>query len=95
MLASLNVPVAVNCCVAPFGSDTEAGVTLMDVAVTEPTVMTVFPLIEPEVAVIVVEPFATAVAKPCLPAALLIVVTPATEELHVADAVRFCVLPSV
>jgi hypothetical protein len=49
------------------------------------------PLIDPEVAVIVALPVATAVASPAL-------LTPMTFELddtHVLDAVRFCVLPSV
>ena len=64
VLPSLNVPVAVYCCVAPLGIDAEPGVTLMDDTVTDPTAITVFPLMAPEVAVIVVEPFAMPVANP-------------------------------
>ena len=88
VLPSLNVPVAVNCSVALVGIDTEDGLTLIEVMVTDATVITVFPPMEAEVAVMVVEPAATVVANPCVPAALLIVATPAAEELHIADVVR-------
>ena len=54
------------------------------------TVSVVFPEILPDVAVMVLEPAATAVASP----EALIVAFAASEELHVADAVMSCVLPS-
>jgi hypothetical protein len=44
-----------------------------------------------QVAVIVVLPGATLLARP----AALIVDTPGADELHVTEAVRFCVLPSL
>ena len=53
------------------------------------------PLIEPEVAVIVVLPVVRVVAWPCVPAALLIVATAVFDELHTAVVVRSCVLPSL
>lgn len=49
------------------------------------------PLIEPEVAVIVVDATATPVATPLL----VIVAAASLEEPQVAELVRFCVLPSV
>ena len=44
---------------------------------------------------IVVVPIPMALAKPWLPAALLIVATAVFEELQVAEVVRFRVVPSV
>jgi hypothetical protein len=55
------------------------------------TVTVAVPETLPDVAVIVVEPPATAVAKPLDPAALLILATDAVDEFHVTDVVRFCV----
>jgi hypothetical protein len=65
------------------------------VTVGVPTVSPVLPTIEPTVALIVVPPFATAVARPCLPDALLIVATAVLVELQTAVVVRFCWLPSL
>jgi hypothetical protein len=48
----------------------------------------------PDVALIVVEPVATAKANPLEPAALLIVTTPVLDELQVTAVVRFCVVLS-
>jgi hypothetical protein len=48
----------------------------------------------PDADVIVVDPAATAVASPLEPAALLIVATPALEELHVAESDKSCVVLS-
>jgi len=48
----------------------------------------------PDIAVTVVEPAATDVAKPFDPAALLIVAIPVLDEFQVADVVRFCVVLS-
>ena len=58
------------------------------------TVKAAVPETLPDVAVIVVVPAVTAVARPFDPAALLIVATPVLEEFQVAEAVRFCVVPS-
>ena len=62
----------------------------MDARVADVTVNAVFPEILPDVAVMVLEPAATAVASP----EALIVAFVSSEELHVADAVMSCVLPS-
>jgi hypothetical protein len=49
----------------------------------------------PAIAAIVDEPVETEVAKPLLPAALLMAATDGADELQVAAAVTFCVVPSV
>jgi hypothetical protein len=49
----------------------------------------------PKVAVISTEPVAALLARPAVPALLLIVDTAASEELQCADTVRSCVLPSL
>ena len=59
------------------------------------TVSNVDPLIEPNVAVIVVNPCATPVARPMLPCTLLIVAFNEDEEAQLTCVVRFCVLPSL
>src|SRR5260370_544039 len=61
---SLNVPVGVNCCVAPLPIDGFAGVTARDVSVAGVTVSSVEPVMLPLVAEIVEVPTPTAVAKP-------------------------------
>ena len=81
---------AVNCCVTPREIDGSDGVTAIEVSVAGVTVRVVKPLIAPAVAVIVVTPVATLVAKP----PLAIVAMVGVEEVHVAEPVRFCVLPS-
>jgi hypothetical protein len=50
VLLSLNVPVAVNCCVVPLGIEELAGVTAMDTSVAGVTVSVVEPVTLPEVA---------------------------------------------
>ena len=50
VLVSLNVPVAVNCCVVPLGIEGLAGVTAMDTSVAAVTVSVVEPVMLPEVA---------------------------------------------
>ncbi len=83
-----------NCLVVPSAMLGLAGVTAIETSDAAVTVSVVEPEMPPDTAVIVVEPVATEVARPLEPAALLIVATPVLEELQVADAVRFCVVPS-
>jgi len=85
------VPVAVNCWVRPLAIDGFAGVTEIDCSVAAVTVRTVEPTIDPEVALIVLVPTATAVATP--PA--VIVAVAVVPDAHVTWPVRFCVLLSV
>jgi hypothetical protein len=89
VLLSLKVPVAVNCCVDPLAIDELAGVTAMDCSVAAVTVSTVDPTIEPEVALMVLVPAATPVAKPPT------VMVAAVPEAQVTEAVTFCVLLSL
>jgi hypothetical protein len=93
VLASVYVPVAVNCCVLPLAIDGFAGVTAIDTNVGAVTVRLspgeVTPL---KLAVMVTGPPAfTPVARP----AALIVAMVLSDDAHVAVLVRFCVLPSV
>ncbi len=79
---------AVNCSVVPALIEGLAGVTAIDTKVAAVTVSAVEPLIEPEVAVIVVLPCAALVANPAAP----IVATLVVPELHVTVPVKFCVV---
>src|SRR6202041_2628092 len=91
VVPSLNVPVAVNCCVAPLVIDGFAGVTAIDCSVAAVTVRTVEPLMDDDVAVIVEVPTPAPLASP----AVLIVAVAVVPELHVTVLVRFCVVPSL
>src|SRR2546428_456471 len=71
------------------------GVTVIVDRVAFVTVSVVFPETSPSVAVIVVVPAATDVAKPCEPPALLIVATAVLDELQVTWVVRSCVVLSL
>ena len=68
-----------------------AGVTVMDCSVAAVTVSNVEPTTAPEVALIVLLPAATAVAKPPAPMVAVAMV----PEAQVTEAVRFCVLLSL
>lgn len=76
------VPVAVNCCVVPSAIVGLDGVTAMNATVS--TVKLVDPDMLPEVAVMVVDPRAPAVASPVV----LMLAIPVADELHVTDAVK-------
>src|SRR5258708_6122703 len=90
VLLSLNVPVAVNCCVLPLLIDGFAGVTAIDTSVGGVTVSTVEPVIAPLVAEIVDVPAPTPVARPVA----LIVATVVVPEAHTA-LLSTCVLLSL
>jgi hypothetical protein len=66
------------------------GVIATETSVAGVMVSVVDPEILPDVALIVVEPPATAVARPLDPPALLIVAAE-LDDLQVTEAVRFCV----
>lgn len=80
-----------NCCVVPRAMEGLTGLMAMETSAAELTVSVVEPVIEPEVALIVVVPAATLVASPVE----LMVATLVVEEAQVAELVRFCVEPSV
>ena len=90
VVLSENVPVAANCVVVPLAMLGLDGVTVMDTSVAGFTVSEVDPVMLPDVAVTVVDPTATEVAKPEVP----IVATPVLDELQVACAVKSCVVLS-
>jgi len=90
VVPSENVPVAVNCWVAPTDRLGLDGVTAMDDRVAEVTVRVVFPEIVPEVAVMVVTPVVRAVARPLLLTVAIVV----SEELQVTCVVISWVVPS-
>ena len=69
--------------------------TVIDVSAGAVTIKGADPLIEPEAAVIVVVPSPVLVARPLLPAVLLIVATLVDVELHVTVLVISGVVPSV
>ena len=94
-LASLKVPMARNCSAVVNGIEPLAGSTRIETNAGLYTVSSVESLSDPTVAEIVVVPSARAVAKPWLPAALLIVATAGLLLPHVAVRVRSCLLPSV
>jgi hypothetical protein len=91
VVPSLNVPVAANCCAAPLVIVGFIGVTVMDWRVAAVTVSVVEPAMEDDVAVIVEVPTVVPVARP----AAVMVAAAVFDELHVALAVRFCVVPSL
>ena len=83
-----------NCTVVPRTREGLVGVTVIETSVAGVTVRVVEPEIFPDVAVIVVVPAATEVALPFDFAALLMVATDPSEELHVTEVVMFRVLLS-
>jgi hypothetical protein len=85
VLPLLYVPVAVNCCVSLGPIDGLAGVTAIEVRVAAVTVRDVEPLIDPDVAVMVVVPAATLEARP----ELLMLATLVAEEFQVTELVMF------
>jgi hypothetical protein len=84
----------VNSCVNPTGIVVPLGVAWQDTSATPVTLILVLPEALPSVAVMVLLPAATEVARPIEPVALLMVATPVLEEDHVTVFVRFCVDPS-
>ncbi len=88
---------AVNCCVRPSALELFAGVIASETSSAALTVKLVFAdTPEPEcVALMVVLPVATVVAKPFVPAALLIVAVAVEEEDQVTELVMSCVVASV
>ena len=80
-----------NCCVNPLAIEGFGGVTAIDCNTGAVTVKLVEPITAPNVALIVLAPTATPLARP--PA--LIVAVAGVPEPHVTDAVMFCVVESL
>jgi hypothetical protein len=85
----LYVPIALNCCFSPAGTDGDAGVTAIEASTAAVTLSVAEPWMVPNVAVTVAVPFATLVANP----PLLTVAIAGADEVHVAVLVKFCVVP--
>jgi len=81
----------VNCCVTPLAIVGFAGFTAIETRVAPVTVSTVEPTTDPEVALIVLVPAATAVASPPAP----IVAVAGVPDAQVTVLVRLCVLLSL
>ena len=94
VVVSEKVPVAINCFVNPCAMLGLVGVAVMDTSAALVTLSVVVPAMNPDIAVIVVEPTATDVASPLESDALLIVATGPFEELHVTNDVISCVVVS-
>jgi hypothetical protein len=92
---SEKLPVAVNCCCVPTSMVGFAGVTTMEVIVALVTVSVAVPTMFPEVALTVVVPAPTALARPEVPAVLLIVATAPADELQLTCEVKLFVLWSL
>jgi hypothetical protein len=91
LVPSSNVAVATNAWVSPDVIDAFVGVTSIDLRLAYVTDAVVVPLMEPDVAVIVVVPAAIAVTSP----ASLTVATPVSEDDQVTELVSVLVLPSL
>lgn len=93
VLPSVKVPVAINCWVFPLEKETtaDAGDTAIDTSVAGVTVSVALLEVFPErLAVIVVVPCATDVARP----ELLMLAMPVLDECHVTNDVMSGLLPS-
>ena len=93
-LPSLKVPAAVNCCTRPSAAVAPFGVMAIDSSVGGATLRLVVAEIDPVAARIVALPAVRVLANPCAPVALLMVATPAAEELQMTIAVTSRVDPS-
>lgn len=74
-----------NCWVVPSGMEGFAGLTVMDVSTAAVTVKLSVPVTEPELAEMVIVPWATACAKPVE----LIVAKALLDELQATELLRF------
>ena len=90
VVPSEKLPVAISCSPVPFAIEELGRVIVIEVSTADVTVKVVVTEMPPWVAVIVVLPAPVAVTKPLL----LTVATPVEDELQLAEAVRFCLLPS-
>lgn len=91
---SLKLPVAVKRCEVPSGMLGLAGVIVIESRVALVTVSVAIPTCPANSAVIVAVPAAFPVARPLFPPLSFTVATDAGDDVHNADCVRSCVLPS-
>jgi len=86
---SENVPVAVNCCRVPSGTEGSVGVTTIEVTVAPVTVSVVLEETLPEVAEISEVPAVNPIASPEAPFTLMLAVE-GLPDVHCTDPVTFC-----
>ena len=94
-VASVYVPVAVNCLVPVLRTVALLGVTAIETSCAAVTSSDVCPVTEPNVAEIVVAPMPVAVARPFEPGALLIVARAVTLDAQVTCVVMSWFVASV
>lgn len=94
VVPSLKLPVAVKRCELPSGMLGLAGVIVIEVSVASVTVSDAVPTSPANSAVMVASPAVSPVASPLLPLLSPTVATDAGDEVHEADWVRSCELPS-
>jgi len=80
--------------VSPAATEAVVGATVTLSSTAGVTVKTAVPAMSPDVAVMVVAPVATAVARPWEPEVLETVAVPVSDEDHVTESVRSAVLKS-
>lgn len=85
----MKVPIAVNSCVRPLAMLGLVGVMAIDASAAAVTFKVVDPDIAPKVAVISDGPVAAVLARPLLPAALLMVATVGVADIQVTMVVKF------
>jgi hypothetical protein len=95
VVLSVKIPVAANCCVVPLAMVFAAGVTVMETSAAVVTVNVAVLLIPPKVALIIVVPWPTEVARPRLPAAFETVAAAVFTEPQVTLPLRSCVVVSL
>ena len=91
VLPSSKLPTAVNCKVVPSAMDCVAGETAIEIKCAGTTVRVVVSVNAPTVAVIIVDPAATVVAKP----ELSMVATLGEDEFQVTPVARSWLVPSL
>jgi hypothetical protein len=79
-----------NCCTFPAAIEAFIGVTEIEARTGEVTVSVAAPWTDPEVAVIVVIPTTTPVARP-----LELIIATGVPVLHATEEVTSCILPSL
>ena len=84
-----------NCWLLPSAIEEFKGDKAIEDSATALTVSVVEPVTDPSVAVMVLCPALTLLARPFVPAVLLMVATAGELEDHATVVVMFCVLPSV
>jgi hypothetical protein len=96
VLSSVYVPIAVNCWVVPSGIVGDCGLIAIETRAAGVTVRVAGGAFTPPALMpIMVEPVASVLANPIVPAASLMVATPIVLEVQYPDCVRSWVVPSV